>query len=141
MCLLSGVESGSKPERVAVMNIKLKWGDFTIILVVFLFAAGLGLRLWIPRTEGGLYAEIWLEGKLTERVLLNDGMHRTISVGDNNTIELEGMTAKIASANCRDQVCVHTGTLTRAGQTAVCLPNRVVLRLTGGESGVDAVVS
>ncbi len=36
---------------------------------------------------------------------------------------------------------MRTGTLTRAGQVAVCLPNRVVLRITGGTSEIDAIVS
>ncbi|MFR4973814.1 MAG: NusG domain II-containing protein [Butyricicoccus pullicaecorum] len=36
-------------------------------------------------------------------------------------------------------MCVHTGTLTRAGQMAVCLPTRVVVRLIGEDTTVDAV--
>ena len=55
---------------------------------------------------------------------------------------LSGKTAKMANADCRDQVCVRTGTLTHAGQAAVCLPHRVVLKLVGvNDSGIDAVVS
>ena len=61
---------------------------------------------------------------------------------DGNTIVLSGKTAKMADADCRDQVCVRTGTLTHAGQAAVCLPHRVVLKLVGvNDSGIDAVVS
>ena len=61
---------------------------------------------------------------------------------DGNTIVLSGKTAKMADADCRDQVCVRTGTLTHAGQAAGCLPHRVVLKLVGvNDSGIDAVVS
>lgn len=56
-----------------------------------------------------------------------------------NTIQVEGKTVRFSASSCPDQVCVRTGTLTRAGQTAVCLPNRVIVRLSGGETEVDAV--
>ena len=88
-----------------------------------------------------LYAEVWQNDTLIERVQLTDATDRTIKL-DGNTIVLSGKTAKMADADCRDQVCVRTGTLTHAGQAAVCLPHRVVLKLVGvNDSGIDAVVS
>lgn len=42
-------------------------------------------------------------------------------------------------SSCPDQTCVRTGKLTRAGQTAVCLPARVSVRLEGGGQTVDAM--
>jgi len=45
------------------------------------------------------------------------------------------------SSDCPDQICVRTYAVTRVGQMAVCLPNRVVLTVTGDHSAndVDAV--
>ncbi len=120
---------------------KFKWGDFVIISIVLLLAAGLAIMLWATSSGGVLYAEIWRDGVLVERVALHEGTSRTIDLDGHNTIILKGMTAKMLSADCRDQVCVHTGTLSYSGQTAVCLPNKVILKLNGGESGVDAVAS
>ena len=43
------------------------------------------------------------------------------------------------SSDCPDQICVHTGKLTKPGQAAVCLPARISARLEGkSESGADA---
>ena len=41
---------------------------------------------------------------------------------------------------CRDQICVAAGWLEATGQWTACLPNRVFLRVEGGEveNGVDA---
>ena len=40
-----------------------------------------------------------------------------------------------------DRLTVHTGTITRAGQSIVCLPEQVVVQLTGGGGGgPDAVL-
>lgn len=45
--------------------------------------------------------------------------------------------AAVTASGCPDQVCVRTGKITRTGETAVCLPAGVSVRLTGGE-GADA---
>ena len=41
-------------------------------------------------------------------------------------------------ADCPTQDCVHTGTITRAGQSIVCLPARIIIRLEGGTVDKDA---
>lgn len=123
------------------MRSRLKWGDFVIIAAVLLLAAGIAAALALGQGGGRLYAEVWQDNTLVERVELTDSTDRTIDLDGHNVIVLSGRTAAMQSADCRDQVCVRTGTLTHAGQVAVCLPNRVVLRITGGTSEIDAIVS
>lgn len=123
------------------MRSKLKWGDFVIIGVVLALAAAIAAVLALGTSGDRLYAEVWQDNELVERVELTDSTDRTIDLDGHNVIVLSGRTAAMQSADCRDQVCVRTGTLTRAGQVAVCLPNRVVLRITGGTSEIDAIVS
>ncbi len=125
------------------MNSKLKKGDFFIIGLVLLLAAVLAfLPVWRGR-EGRLYAEVWQDGVLLERVELEAATRQTIRAGEHNTIVLDGRSARMAAADCRDQVCVHTGTLTKPGQVAACLPYKVVLKLSGkaGKQEVDAIAS
>ena len=77
-----------------------------------------------------------------ERGELTGTTDRTIDLDGHNVIVLSGKTAVMQSADCPDQVCVRTGRLTRAGQVAVCLPHRVILKLTGtSTNGIDAIVS
>ena len=123
------------------MRSKLKWGDFVIIGVVLALAAVIAAVLALGVSGDRLYAEVWQDNELVERVELTDSTDRTIDLDGHNVIVLSGRTATMRSADCHDQVCVRTGTLTRAGQVAVCLPNRVVLRITGGTSEIDAIVS
>lgn len=123
------------------MRGRLKWGDFIIIGAVLLLAAAL-TALMAQNTAGGrLYAEVWQNDVLVERVALTEETDRTIDLDGHNVIVLAGKTARVESADCHDQVCVRTGTLTRAGQVAVCLPNRVVLKLVGETGAIDAIVS
>ena len=121
------------------MRSRIKCGDFVIIAAVLLLAAGVAAALALGQGGGQLYA--WREDALVERVQLTDETDRTIDLDGHNVIVLAGRTARMQSADCRDQVCVRTGTLTRAGQAAVCLPNRVVLKLVGDTGEIDAIVS
>lgn len=123
------------------MRSKMRWGDFVIIAAVLLAAAALAVFLAMQAAGDRLYAEIWKDGELTQRVALTPDTRETIDLDGHNTIVLDGLTARMAGADCRDQVCVRTGKLSRAGQAAVCLPNRVVLKLVGEKNEVDAIVS
>lgn len=124
---------------------RLKPGDFVVFAAILVLAAALMAFNVRPAEKDSLYVEIWRETENgRERVYygqLLDSTDRVIDVDGHNTVELKGKTARMAYADCRDQVCVRTGTLTRAGQTAVCLPNRVVVRLTGTDMDADAIVS
>ena len=47
----------------------------------------------------------------------------------------------VLESDCPNQDCVHSGVITRAGQSIVCLPARIVIELHGGSGdGVDAVL-
>ena len=123
------------------MRNKMKWGDGVIIAVVLICAAALAAVLAWQSAGDRLYAEVYQNGELVEHIALTDATDRTIDLDGHNTIILHGKTARMAHADCRDQVCVRTGTLTHAGQAAVCLPNKVVLKLVGEKTEVDAIVS
>ena len=46
---------------------------------------------------------------------------------------------RVSHSDCPTQDCVRTGTITRSGQSVVCLPARFILRLEGGTPDQDAV--
>lgn len=123
------------------MRSRFKWGDFVIVAVVLLLAAALTAWFALGTSDGQLYAEVWQDDVLVERVKLTDETDCEIDLDGHNVIVLAGKTARMESADCHDQVCVRTGTLTRAGQVAVCLPNRVILKIVGETSEIDAIVS
>jgi hypothetical protein len=55
-------------------------------------------------------------------------------------VEISEMGVRVLNSPCPYKLCVKSGSILRSGQTLVCLPNRVVVRITGdnGEA-VDAV--
>ena len=47
----------------------------------------------------------------------------------------------MTASDCPTQDCVHTGAITRSGQSIVCLPGRIVIQLEGGgDGGPDLVI-
>lgn len=42
-------------------------------------------------------------------------------------------------SDCKNQICVEDGKISRTNQSIVCLPNKVVVEITGGEEEFDAV--
>ena len=47
------------------------------------------------------------------------------------------MGIQVRESDCPTQDCVHTGTITRSGQSIVCLPARIIIQLEGGDQAVD----
>lgn len=56
--------------------------------------------------------------------------------GKSLTVNVSPNEARVSQSDCPDQICVHSGTISQIGQTAVCVPLRAVLRIesTGSES-------
>ena len=73
-----------------------------------------------------------------------DGTEWTISSnGYTLHVVLTAEDVWVEESDCPTQDCVHTGHISRRGQSIVCLPARVIVRLEGGqkdESAPDVVI-
>ncbi len=56
-----------------------------------------------------------------------------------NRIVVENGEVYMASSDCKNRICVRQGRISRPGQSIICIPNRIVIEIKGGESGYDAV--
>lgn len=124
------------------MRLPVKWGDCVIIALVLALALAVALPFYL-RPSDRLTCEIVQDDEIVQTIALTDAVHETVTVtGDAvNHIEVTGEGVRFTESTCPDQVCVRSGLLTRAGQSAVCLPNRVIVRLTGAAAPeVDAVI-
>ncbi|MDO4460618.1 MAG: NusG domain II-containing protein [Clostridia bacterium] len=55
-------------------------------------------------------------------------------------VEITKDYARVLSSECPDKICVNMGKLTKSGQSAVCLPAKVVVKITGdGEDEIDGI--
>ena len=91
-----------------------------------------GLALFLGRSAPSPAAEIYSEGQLIRTVRLDEDQTFTIegSFGT-NTITVSGGKIAVTAATCPDHICVNRG-YCDGGMDIVCLPNRLVIRFTGG---------
>ena len=120
----------------------LRRGDVWTALLVTALAAAilLGLRL---TARPGAQAEVTTpDGMLTLSLAQDQVRELTGRNGIRVVIRVEGGRARFEESGCPDQICVHSGWLSSAGQSAACVPAGIALRLTGEEDGgLDAVTA
>ncbi len=110
-----------------------------IVLILALLALGLALLLFV-RLGGrqGAFAVVEINGSETGRYSLSeDGVYELVDGG--NILEISDGRARIVEATCPDELCVKMGWIRFSGQSIVCLPHRLVVKIVGGDSLVDIV--
>jgi len=123
----------------------LKKGDLFIVLIVIIMIAVsfVGVSVFRGREDDGhKTALIIRDGKEIRRIDL-DAVDEPIEItvdGDyNNTIIAEKGRIRFMEADCPDKVCVDTGWLYKTGDMAVCLPNKVMIKIEGKSQDIDIV--
>ena len=117
-----------------------KKGLLTVSVLLLLSMAAILLSRLLP---SGTVAVVERNGTVVLRQVLSklDGPIEREIHGENGItliVMLSPDSAAVRSSECPDKICVNTGTLRKAGESAVCLPARVVLRLEG-DGGIDGM--
>ena len=123
-------------------SLRFRRGDLLAAAFVVLLAAVLAAFL-VARAAAvdTAAAEIYLGGELVTRLPLDrDGTYEV--EGDyHNTVTVKDGKVAVTHSDCPGGDCLHSGWISTAGRSIVCLPNRMEIRLTGAESdGVDIVI-
>lgn len=115
--------------------------DGLVVLCVAVLALGLAFFQWRGGTDQALTAVVSVDGEEMDRVSLERAAgERTYRAGPYTlTVEYAAGSARVLLSDCPTQDCVRTGTITRSGQSIVCLPARIIIRLEGGTPDPDAV--
>lgn len=71
-------------------------------------------------------------------------VEKELQIREGNTLLIRNGKADMTEADCPDQICVKHEPISHAGETIICLPNRVVVTIVSDENtmeeGVDAIV-
>lgn len=112
------------------------------ILLIALALAAAGI-LWLtlrPTVDGGTVV-VRQAGEEIGRYPLHGERTVTIGDADYNILEIRDGQAMVTDANCGDHTCIRTGAISREGETIICLPHRLEIRVVGGKTpDVDVVV-
>lgn len=121
--------------------------DGMVVLAVVVLAVVCAAGIWRGSgNQESLTAVISVDGTEVERIsLAQTGETRRTVHGGGYTLEicLTDTEVWVEQSDCPTQDCVHTGHISRSGQSIVCLPARVVIELEGGpatDNGLDTVI-
>lgn len=123
-------------------ELKFNRFDALVALIIALLAVTAALWFYLPRSQSGqLTVVISVAGEETRRVPLSDFTETTVT-GGGYTLRVSTRDGGVAvtDSDCPTQDCVHTGVITRAGQSIVCLPAQVVVHLEGTASDAPDVI-
>lgn len=109
--------------------------DIAIILLILIPSI---ILLMINFKDDGTYAEISCDGKVVKTVPLSEDAE--FSVNDIKFSVKENSVCVISSP-CPDKICVKTGAIKRNGETIICLPEKVSVRVVSEDKvSADIVV-
>ena len=117
----------------------LKRGDLYLIGGCLLAALAL-CGLWLLLRQDGAEVIVEQNGRETARyALAEDRTVRIEEEGGYNTLVILSGEVWLSEADCPNLLCVKTGKIRYAGQSIVCMPHKLAVRIAGGASGLDAV--
>ena len=112
---------------------------------LILTAAGCAAFLLFRPSQqlGRAVARITVNGTIVNEINLS-GVEEPYSFtlegpgGFSNTVLVEPGRICVSQAGCPDQVCVNQGFISNGTTPIVCLPNKLIIEISGGGEGLDA---
>lgn len=106
-------------------------GDIFVIAVIVVVSVVL---MFLPVFGRADYAVIYVNGNEFGRFALNSRESETVMVSTDygfNVVKIENGKVWVTESNCKDKLEMKAGAISRAGQSLVCLPNRMVVTVEG----------
>ena len=105
--------------------------DALVVLAVLLLAAAAGARYYLAPARNAAEVVVSIDGAEAERLPLAAAERSYANRGYRVHLVVDHSGAWVDDADCPTQDCVRTGKITRAGQSVVCLPARIVVTIEG----------
>ncbi len=112
-----------------------------IILACFLVIAGLALSYFFSFGQSaGDRLDVTCDGELFGSYPLSEDREITVDRdGHLNKITIEDGHVSMSFSDCRGQDCIHQGSISKTGESIICLPNKVILEISGGTRQYDTI--
>jgi len=114
-------------------------GDKTLIAIALIIAIMLGGLIWLWKTYAPVVdtteVVIEVDGKIEKRFFLSDlkagEQFKIKGILGYSLLEVGGNEVRAVESPCPDKICIGMGWISHPGQSIVCIPNRVVVRIVG----------
>lgn len=119
---------------------KIKKGDIIIFVSIILIAA-VGFLCVKLLPSAGKTAVIEQNGTVAARLSLDKDTTYDVKIDGKttNTVVIKNHAVSVSYADCPDKICKKHKSISKSGETIVCLPNKVTVTVEGGENEIDGV--
>lgn len=114
-----------------------------ILLIALVAIIVVGFFILKSFSSENLIAEVYYDGEIIESVNLSEKEEKKIVTGENKSVVIIAKDGKIyfEKSDCPDKVCINSGEMSENGDFASCLPEKVVIKVSGEKpSDIDAIV-
>lgn len=107
-----------------------------ILLFVLLVVGAIGI-LFINSADTGKSVEIIVNGTTKEIISLDESFEKQVN---GVVVCCENGEIYIKESDCPDKVCVRSDRISKSGESIICAPNRVAVRIDGKKGNTpDAI--
>ena len=116
-----------------------KKADIILACALILIGLAISYIFSFGQSEGDL-VEITCNGKFFGSYPLDEDREISIDRNDHiNKVTINNGTVSMSFSDCQGQDCVHQGAISQTGESIICLPNKVVLEISGGTRQYDTI--
>ena len=114
---------------------KLKPLDIIIVLSLVIITILSTVFVFISSNKkfDKLNVEIYVNGNLYKKIPLknhNEDIKIITDLGE-NIVSISNGKVKILNSDCKDEICVKDGYISKPGKQLVCLPHKLMVQITG----------
>ena len=101
-----------------------------ILIVGILLVSVVGFLVFKLSLKNGENAVVMVEGETVAVLSLNDNITKKIETKyGTNVVTVKDKAVFVSNADCPDKICEKHREITRAGETIVCLPHKLVVEI------------
>ena len=120
--------------------IKKFWIDIVIVSFLLVITGVAFLVAYVPKNSDELIANINLKDEKIHSINLTElgeeSIIYTVNIDDDESVHIEAKhnAIRVKESTCPHQYCVHTGWISEAGRSIICVPYELVITIEGASS-------
>ena len=120
-------------------NILKKYKNDIILLGIIVVVALVAIIIVNVTKEPGSYVVVVHDQNEVAKYSINEDIEIKLTYEENeyNTLVIKDGKVYMTDASCKDHICVKHHKISMTGETIVCLPNKVVIKIIGSDNEVD----
>ena len=106
--------------------------DIFLVIGLIILTIITSIFIYQKQTYDNLYVEVSIDGDIQYTFSIYEDTEYMLSTG--NKLIIKDEKVYIDDADCPDKLCIKQGSIDKANESIICLPNKLVVRIVQGEN-------